>query len=208
MGHDEGGAGASPLSIVTLVSGGLDSTVMAILAKEEGLTQHPLFIDYGQLSRDRELNACLNNLSQWGLPNPVVASLGGYGTLLSSGLTDRTKRVFEDAFLPCRNVLFLTVGAAYAFQNGATSVAIGLLDEAFSVFPDQTKGFLFEAETLLSRGLGKPIRLVAPLMTFSKAEVLSIAKAKGLTGTYSCHAGSETPCGQCVACREYIGLEV
>src|SRR6266516_2738767 len=142
-----------------MVSGGLDSTVMAILAKEEGLTQHPLFIDYGQLSRDRELNACLNNLSQWGLPNPVVASLGGYGTLLSSGLTDRTKRV---------------------------------LDEAFSLFPDQTKGFLFEAETLLSRGLGKPIRLVAPLMTFSKAEVLSIAKAKGLTGTYSCHAGSET----------------
>jgi len=149
----------------------------------------------------------VNNFSRWGLPKPAVASLAGYGRLLSSGLTDRTKRVFEDAFLPCRNVLFLTVGAAYAFQNSATSVAIGLLDEAFSLFPDQTRGFLYEAEALLSRGLGKPIRLVAPLMTFSKAEVLRIAKTKGLTGTYSCHTGSETPCGQCVACREYIGLE-
>ena len=181
---------------------------MAILAKEEGLTQHPLFIDYGQLNRDRELSACVANLSRWELPKPVVASLAGYGTLLSSGLTDRSKRVYEDAFLPCRNVLFVTVGAAYAFQNGATSVAIGLLDEAFSLFPDQTRGFLYEAEALLSRSLGRQMRLVAPLMTLSKAEVLKIAKAKGVTGTYSCHAGSQTPCGQCVACREYIGLEV
>ncbi len=46
------------MSMVTLVSGGLDSTVMAVLAKEEGLTQHPLFIDYGQLGCRRELRAC------------------------------------------------------------------------------------------------------------------------------------------------------
>ena len=43
------------MSIVTLVSGGLDSTLVAKLAQEEGLRQHPLFIDYGQRSRDREL---------------------------------------------------------------------------------------------------------------------------------------------------------
>jgi 7-cyano-7-deazaguanine synthase len=83
-----------------------------------------------------------------------------------------------------------------------------LLDEAFSLFPDQTKGFLSDAEALLSKGLGKPIRVISPLMTFSKADVLKIAKAKGITGTYSCHAGTEPPCGKCVACREYIGLEV
>jgi 7-cyano-7-deazaguanine synthase len=87
-------------------------------------------------------------------------------------------------------------------------VGIGLLDEAFSLFPDQTKGFLSEAEALLSRALGKFIKVISPLMTFSKADVLKIAKAKGITGTYSCHAGKDSPCGQCVACREYIGLEV
>ena len=195
------------MSIVTLVSGGLDSTVMALLANEEGLTQFPLFIDYGQLGRGRELQACQINFRRHGLPEPKVASLGGYGVLLSSGLTDPGKHILKDAFLPCRNVMFVTVGAAYAFQCGATSVGIGLLDEAFGLFPDQTRGFLSDAEALLSRSLARSIKLVAPLMSFSKTDVVRIAKAKKITGTYSCHAGTETPCGVCVACREYIGLE-
>lgn len=196
------------MSIVTLVSGGLDSTVMAVLAKEEALTQFPLFIDYGQLGRDKEFQACRMNFKRYGLPEPKVAPLSGYGSLLSSGLTDPNRHILKDAFLPCRNLMFLTVGAAYAFQCGATAVGIGLLDEAFSLFPDQTKGFLSDAEALLSRTLGKPIKVITPLITFSKADVLKIAKAKGVTETYSCHAGTDVPCGQCVACREYIGLEV
>ena len=181
---------------------------MAVLTQDEGLTQSPLFIDYGQLGRERELHACLTNFRAHGLPTPAVASLGGFGALLPSGLTDATKRIFEDAFLPCRNVMFLTVGAAYAYQRGATSVGIGLLDEAFSLFPDQTRGFLSDTEVLLSRSLGRPMKMVAPLMSFAKADILQIAKARGISGTYSCHAGTETPCGVCVACREYIGLEV
>lgn len=196
------------MSIVTLISGGLDSTVMALLAKEEGITQFPLFIDYGQLNKDRELQACKKNFLRFELPEPVIASLGGFGSLLSSGLTDINRHIYNDAFLPCRNLMFLLVGAAYAFQCGASAVGIGLLDEAFSLFPDQTKRFLIEAESLLSRSLGAPIKVVAPLESFSKAEVLMIAKARGITETYSCHAGKEELCGVCVACREYIGLEV
>jgi 7-cyano-7-deazaguanine synthase len=196
------------MSIVTLVSGGLDSTVMAILIKEEGLTQFPLFIDFGQLGRDRELNACGINFQKHGLPAPRVASIGGYGALLSSGLTDPDKHILKDAFLPCRNLMFLTIGAAYAFQCGASALGIGLLDEAYHLFPDQTKTFLTDTEALLSQSLGRSIKLVAPLMSFSKADVVEIAKIKGITGTYSCHAGTEMPCGDCIACREYIGLEV
>ena len=196
------------MSIVTLVSGGLDSTVMAVLTQEEGLAQFPLFIDYGQLSREKELSACLYNFRRYELPTPKLAQLGGYGALLSSGLTDSSKRIFEDAFLPCRNLMFLMVGAAYAHQCGAGAVAIGLLDEASSLFPDQTKAFVGDAEALISKSLGNPMRILTPLMSFSKAEVLSIAKAKTITGTYSCHAGTDVPCGVCVACREYRGLEV
>lgn len=196
------------MSIVTLVSGGLDSTVMALLAKEEGLEQFPLFIDFGQLGRERELQACRANFMKHGLPTPRVASLGGYGGLLSSGITDPNKHILDDAFLPCRNLMFLTVGAAYAFQCGVSTLGIGLLDEAYHLFPDQTREFLTNAEALLSQSLDKSVKLVAPLMSFSKADVVKIAKVKGITGTYSCHAGTEKPCGVCIACREYIGLEV
>ena len=196
------------MSIVTLVSGGLDSTVMALLAKEEGIEQFPLFIDYGQLNAEKELRACQLNFQRYNLPSPETIPLSGYGGLISSGLTDPGKHIFEDAFLPCRNLLFLTVGAAYAYQCSAGSVAIGLLDEAFSLFPDQTRGFVQDAESLLSRSLGRSIKVITPLMSFSKGEILGIAHAKGIWGTYSCHAGKDKPCGECIACREYIGLEV
>lgn len=196
------------MSIVSLVSGGLDSTTMAILAHEEKIVQFPLFIDYGQLNQERELNACLNIFKRHGLPVPTILRINGYGTLLSSGLTDRNKRVFEDAFLPCRNLMFLTIGAAYAYQCGASAVAIGFLDEASSIFPDQTIDFIINTELLISKSLGHSIRIITPLMSFSKAEIVRIAKSKGINETYSCHTGSEEPCGICVACREYIDLEV
>lgn len=196
------------MSIVSLVSGGLDSTVMALLVLEEGIKQFPLFIDYGQLSKDKELNACLYNFHRYKLPSPKILPIRGYGELLSSGLTDPKRHIYDDAFLPCRNLMFLTVGAAYAHQCGAKSVAIGLLDESFSLFPDQTNRFIKEAQKLISMGLGHSIEILTPLMSFSKADVVRIAKSKGINKTYSCHAGKNTPCGVCVACREYNGLEV
>lgn len=196
------------MSMVTLVSGGLDSTVMAVLAREERVEQFPLFIDYGQLNREKELGACISNFKRYNLPTPTVMKLDGYGTLLSSGLTDKKKRIYEDAFLPCRNLTFLTMGAAFAYQRGADAVGIGLLDESYSLFGDQTRGFAIEAEALISRCLGKSMRILTPLMSFSKADVVAIARDIGVKETYSCHAGTEIPCGVCIACREYIGLEV
>lgn len=196
------------MSIVTLMSGGLDSTVVAVLAHEEGVEQFPLFIDYGQLNRERELAACRHNLRHHGLPDLTIVSVPGLGALLPSGLTDPSRHIVDDAFLPGRNIFFLTIAGAFAFRKNARAVAIGLLSEAFSLFPDQTRGFLNDTETLLRRGLGRPIAVLAPLMSFSKAEVVSLAKAKGISATYSCHAGKAVPCGNCIACREYIGLEV
>jgi len=196
------------MSIVSLVSGGLDSTVMAFLTIEEGIEQFPLFIDYGQLNKEKELDACIYNFRRYRLPTPKVVNISGFGDLLSSGLTDSDKHIFKDAFLPCRNLMFLTVGAAYAHQCKASSVAIGLLDETFSLFPDQTSAFIQEVQKTISISIGQTIRILTPLMTFSKADVVRIAKAKGINKTYSCHSGSNTPCGVCVACKEFDGLEV
>ena len=35
------------MSIVVLASGGLDSTLISVMAEEEGVETFPLFIDYG-----------------------------------------------------------------------------------------------------------------------------------------------------------------
>lgn len=191
------------MSIVTLVSGGLDSTLVAHLATEQGLEQHPLFIDYGQRARDRELAACRAAMKFLDLPAPEIANLSGYGRLIRSGLTDTSLRVLEDAYTPGRNTLFLLTAAAYAVQRGADAVSIGLLHEDTSLFPDQTSAFLAEAENFLERAVARPIRVIAPLASFHKSDVIQIAAAKGISNTYSCHLGDPEPCGACIACNEF-----
>jgi 7-cyano-7-deazaguanine synthase len=143
------------------------------------------------------------------LPEPQVADLAGYGALIASGLTDPRKDVVADAFTPGRNALFLLVAASYAVKMEAGSVAIGLLNERYRLFPDQTKSFLDQCEKLFAIALGAEIAVIAPLMHMSKADVVKVAKERGLrAGTYSCHEGSEQPCGRCIACREFEGTEV
>lgn len=192
------------MSVVTLVSGGLDSLLVACLAKEEGLKQYPLFIDYGQRAREQEYAACLQGMRHLGLPVPATAGLGGFGQLIRSGLTDVSQRVYEDAYTPGRNLLFLVTAAAYAAQVGADAVSIGLLHEDTSLFPDQTGAFLKAAESTLAMAVARPIRVLAPLASFHKRDVVRLTEEKGLTGSYSCHLGEAEPCGSCIACREFV----
>lgn len=191
------------MSVVTLVSGGLDSALVAKLAQEEGLRQHPLFVDYGQISRDRELAACRGVMAAIGAPEPNVADLSGFGALVRSGLTDRSLHVADDAFTPGRNMLFLLVAAAHAYQLDAEAIAIGLLHEDTSLFPDQTSTFLDQAECMINCCMGRNIRVLAPLASFHKIDVVKLALEKGIIGTYSCHTGGEEACGECIACNEF-----
>src|SRR5665648_311014 len=114
---------------VSLVSGGIDSTLMALLLREQGLSQVPLFIDYGQLAVNIEWNSCTTNFKEFGLPTPIRLDLNGFGKVIKSGITDSSKNIVKDAFLPCRNLLFIVAGASLAANTEGTFVSIGLLSE-------------------------------------------------------------------------------
>lgn len=191
------------MSFVNLVSGGLDSTLIGVMAKEDQFDHYPLFIDYGQRAARREWETCKVVHKALGLPAPTRMDLSGFGSVIASGLTSYELHVKDDAFTPGRNLMFLLMGSAYAYQLGASSVAIGLLAEKFSLFPDQRPPFLAQAETAIAAAMGRQIKVLTPLIEFGKADVVRLAQAKGVTGTYSCHTGNSEPCGQCIACLEF-----
>jgi 7-cyano-7-deazaguanine synthase len=175
---------------------------MSLMAHEEGIDIFPLFVDYGQLGVDREWETCKRLHDKHGLPPVTRMNLSGFGKTIPSGITDPRLRINEDAFLPGRNLLLVLAGAAHAFKLQAKGVALGLLDPAQHLFPDQTREFAEECEALIETAMGAHIRVLTPLIEFSKSDVLAMAEARGLTGTYSCHSGDDTPCGVCVACVE------
>ena len=190
------------MPIVTLVSGGLDSTLMSLMAHEEGVVLFPLFVDYGQLGSAREWTACQLLHDRHGLPEVTRMDISGFGKVITSGITNTAMRINEDAFLPGRNFLLLLCGAAYAYRVQADGVAIGLLNPKDHLFPDQTQEFLYKSEDMIEATMGKRIAVLAPLIEFTKGDVLAMAGVRGLHDTYSCHAGGAVPCGKCVACVE------
>lgn len=191
------------MSMVNLVSGGLDSTLIGVMAHEEGTEVYPLFVDYGQRAVQQEWNTCQRVHAKLGLPAPARIDVSGYGQVINSGLTSVDLDVREDAFTPGRNLLFLLMGSAYAYQVGADVLAIGLLAEQYSLFPDQRSAFIYRAEQAIESALDRRIRLVTPLFEFSKADVIELARRKGISGTYSCHTGRSEPCGHCISCLEF-----
>lgn len=191
------------MSFVNLVSGGLDSTLIGVMARESDIDHYPLFIDYGQRAASKEWETCKAVHKTLGLPVPTRMDLSGFGRVIASGLTSEQLHVKDDAFTPGRNLMFLLMGGAYAYQLGASAVAIGLLAEKFSLFPDQKPPFLAQAESSIAAAMGRQIKVLTPLIEFGKADVVRLAQAKGVAGTYSCHIGNSEPCGQCIACLEF-----
>ena len=190
------------MSLVVLASGGLDSSVIAAMATQEGESVFPLFIDYGQRAAEREWAACTTVCRLLRTKDPVRMDISGYGAVVESGLTTLTLDLARDAFLPGRNAILALAGAAYAKHIGVARVAIGLLREEDALFPDQTSAFIDEANSLIKCAIDPVLSLLAPLAQLTKGDVCILAEGLGLTGTYSCHAGNERPCGTCISCRE------
>lgn len=192
------------MPIVTLVSGGIDSLVMSKIISLQEEEQIPIFIDYGQLARDREWAACQLVLRESNLPAPTRIDLSGYGRLMPTGITDSTKHIHDDAFLPGRNLLFLVVASSYAHYKGAKKVAIGLLTEKFHLFPDQTGRFIVNTNIAINEALNDDIAIVTPLINFTKNDIIKLAEHYKLpiNGTYSCHSGNAKYCGKCISCIE------
>jgi 7-cyano-7-deazaguanine synthase len=193
--------------IVSLTSGGLDSSLMMYLIRDEGHEQIPVFVNYGQINLAKEIEACRKVTRKLKLGAPTVIDISNWGKSIGSGLTSRKLRVFEDAFLPGRNLMLLLVGASLAYRKNAAAISIGLLSDQTTIFPDQTKEFCEAAEALIGKSMDARLKILCPLKALTKAEVVAAAKHAQITGTYSCHSGTKQPCGRCVACREYAGME-
>jgi len=190
--------------VVCLASGGLDSTVCLHLLRERGLHTLPVFINYGQRNFAREWGALLAACENAKFAKPIKFDFPAFGAVIKSGLTDASLRVNEDAFTPNRNLLFLLLGASVAYSKGIPNIAVGLLAERTAIFPDQSDRFLSIAQEAFKESLGATIGIHAPLRDLTKSEVVRIAQQRKIANFYSCHAGTEIPCGKCIACLEYI----
>lgn len=198
---------------VVLVSGGLDSATVLAIAQSQGYACYALSFDYGQRHR-AELRAA-ELIAQSAIAHKVVQlnldSIGG------SALTDPAISVpdygssgIPVTYVPARNTVFLSIALGWAEVLEAQHIFIGVNAVDFSGYPDCRPAFIEAFETLANVATkagveGQSLRVCAPLMHLSKAEIIRAGTALGVNyaDTVSCYQAADdgAACGRCDACH-------
>ncbi|HIH45128.1 MAG TPA: 7-cyano-7-deazaguanine synthase, partial [Candidatus Methanoperedenaceae archaeon] len=133
-------------------------------------------------------------------------ALTGKGTLphLRDDELDSEKAV-ETAgavWVPARNMVFLSIGAAFAENFGCELITTGFDREEAATFPDNTVEFIDRFNRALEYGtLSRPV-VFAPLKDMDKKDIVrrGIEIHAPLELSWSCYLSGEKPCGSCESC--------
>lgn len=202
---------------VVLLSGGLDSYTAAAVAREEGYTLYALTVRYGQVHA-REIEAARRVAAALGVARHLelsvdLSAIGG-SALTGEGAIPKDrpleKSTIPPTYVPARNTVLLALALAWAEVVGAEAIVIGVNAIDYSGYPDCRPAFLDAFERVAALGTrvgveGRRIRILAPLVRLSKAEIIRRGVALGLDYglTHSCYDPdpSGAPCGRCDSCR-------
>ncbi|HQZ40300.1 MAG TPA: 7-cyano-7-deazaguanine synthase QueC [Vicinamibacterales bacterium] len=203
---------------VVLLSGGLDSYTAAAMARRDGFALSALSFRYGQRHR-MEIDAARRVARALGVERHLVldldlAAMGG-SSLTSPDIAVPRDRPADEpgipsTYVPARNTIFLAVALGWAEVLGAHDLVIGVNALDYSGYPDCRPAFIraFEALARVATRAGvegQPIRVHAPLIEMSKADIIRRGTTLGLEYglTLSCYDPSAggVPCGHCDSCR-------
>jgi len=202
---------------VILASGGLDSTVTAAVARRDGYALHFLTIAYQQrhaveVERSRQVATALG-AHQHVVMNVDLRAIGG--SALTDDISVPKQRTESErnqevpvTYVPGRNLIFLSLAAAYAEALGASILYFGANVIDYAGYPDCRPGFIKAVETALHEGTkagmqGKGIEIRTPLLRMTKAEIIRLGLTLNVPFhlTHSCYDPTgPIACGQCDSC--------
>jgi 7-cyano-7-deazaguanine synthase len=194
---------------VVLLSGGQDSATCLIWAGQRFSHLEAVTIDYGQRHRI-ELQAAAEVARRAKIPQQVIPcdsfrALGG-NALTGDALVEQPSGVgLPNTFVPGRNLVFLTLAAAFAYQRGITELVTGVCQTDYSGYPDCRADTMAALQTALRTGMDAPFTIHTPLMHLSKKQTVEMMRDLGglplLAYTHTCYNGAIPPCGTCPACQ-------
>ena len=203
---------------VVLLSGGLDSTTVLAIAKNQGYAPYALSFRYGQ-RHAVELDAAARVAAMQGVERHVIADIDLRvfgGSSLTSDLAvpkhDTAEELTDEipsTYVPARNTIFLSFALAYAETVGARDIFIGVNALDYSGYPDcrpeYVQAFQNMANLATKAGVdGQRLTIHTPLISMTKAQIVTAGVALGVDYglTSSCYDPDSTghPCGRCDSC--------
>ena len=205
--------GAKPLGIA-LVSGGMDSLVMAEFCTRESELAL-LHVNYGQRTESRELS-CFHAVAEH-LKVPtrrrLVVDIGYLARIGGSALTDDridvpkadlAREEIPVTYVPFRNAHLVAIAVSWAEVIGAKNIYIGAVAVDSSGYPDCRPEFFEAMNEAIRRGTreGSGIVVKAPFVHLMKKDIVLMGKSMGVPfeRSWSCYREGEKACGTCDSC--------
>lgn len=210
MGREEAGIGQAPTHCL-LLSGGLDSTTLAawVLQHHPGEPVKAFTFLYGQ-KHLVELEAARAVAAAFGVQHHALELPRIHG----SALTDADLALPEGrdltavtgvapSYVPARNLLFLAFMASVQDAFGPGTLWLGVHHDDHTGYPDCRPEFVQAADQSVRLGTQYGLRVEAPFVHWSKAEIVSWGLDHGVPYelTHSCYQGARPACGVCDTCQ-------
>jgi len=198
---------------IVLVSGGMDSSVTAAIAKAENSNLAFLHISYGQRTEAREQKAFNDIADFYDVDRRLDISIEHLAKIGGSSLTDSRMQVTEadldsneipTSYVPFRNANMLSIAVSWAEVIGATAIYVGAVAEDSSGYPDCRPEFYEAFQKTIDTGT-KPdthIEIRTPIILLTKAGIVKkgIELGAPLHLTWSCYRSEDLACGTCDSC--------
>ena len=198
---------------VILFSGGIDATVVLAELRAQNIPCYTLCFDYGQRSR-AEIIAAEKLADYYGATHRLIKLPLGF--LSNSALINKDLNVstsintgISQNYVPARNLIFFSIAIAWAEVLKINDIYYGANADDFRAYPDCRDDFLKAFEQAVNLGTktgvdGQTIKLHAPLIKLSKAEIIEKGQALGVdfSMTTSCYQPNNngSPCEVCESC--------
>jgi 7-cyano-7-deazaguanine synthase len=199
---------------IVLVSGGMDSLVVAAQAYEKHENLAFLHLNYGQKTQQKE-SECFEKIADfYKVPKShrKVIDMTFLNQIGGSSLTDDSIEVskFEgdsneipSSYVPFRNTHIIAMAVSWAEVVGAKKIYIGANYEDSPGYPDCRPEYYEAYNKLINKGTKEgDIEVITPIIMMKKKEIVEEAvKLKApLEMTWSCYASGDIACGVCDSC--------
>lgn len=209
------------IAAVVLLSGGVDSTVLLHHAIKT-LGRKPVYalsFNYSQ-RHSKELECAVWQAKAAGAAEHRVVDMAFLGELLKRGTALVTggagvpdlrelepgQRSQPPTYVPNRNMILLSIAAAYAEAAGIHQVFYGAQAQDEYGYWDCTTTFVERLNHVLELNRVEPVRVYAPFVRMRKAETvrLGLELEVDFSHTWSCYRGGDKACGTCPTCAERL----
>jgi len=194
---------------VGLISGGLDSTVVASHMMENYAQQRFLFCNYGQKTLERELQAFKDICDFLQPTDALVVDMTWLQAVGKSALFTTDEKLTlanrKNEYVPFRNAALLASAVALAESVEADAVLIGSTG-GDRTCPDNSPTFIAAYQQVVNVGTMTERKIVvnAPLIAMDKKQVIEYGISIGapLELSWSCHNNlGSIACGVCSNCE-------